>query len=299
MQNFLEYSAEVKAALKNNQPILALESTVITHGLPYPENVETARMLETLARENNAVPATIAILNGKIKIGLSSEELDFIAQDKSVIKASTQDIAYALTHKLSAGTTVAATMLCAHFAGIKVFATGGIGGVHRGEDQDISGDLIALSRLPVAVVCAGAKAILDIPRTLELLETLAVPIMGYQTRHFPLFYTPKSKHALLQYTDDIATLAQMIQTHWQLQLAGVLVANPIPVTDGIACEILEPIIDQALLAAKQQQISGKAVTPFLLKAVTAATEGKSLRANIALLKNNVKVGAQLANKMLL
>src|SRR5579872_1164349 len=212
MHNFFEYSDEVKQAIKNKCPILALESTIISHGMPYPHNLETAMTLEKIARDHHVVPATIAIMNGKIKIGLSEKELEHFARDKQVKKASRRDLAYILSQGFSAGTTVAATLFCAAHAGIKVFATGGIGGVHRGDDQDISADLVELARNPVAVVCAGAKAILDLPRTLEFLETFSVPVVGYRTEVLPAFYTDKTHYALPSSVNDISSLVKMLQT---------------------------------------------------------------------------------------
>lgn len=295
---FFEFSAEVKLARAQNKPILALESTLITHGLPYPHNIETAKECEQIARNHGVTPATIAILNGKIKIGLSAQELQQLIADKKSIKASVRDLPFAISQGLSAGTTVAATMFCAHKAGIRVFATGGIGGVHRGNENDISADLIELARTPVAVVCSGAKSILDLPRTLEYLETMSIPLIGYQTAYLPAFYSAKTTYALGASTNDIATLAKFIHTHWQLGLnAGVLVANPIPVEHDIPSTEIEPVIANAILLAEKNKITGKAITPFLLNEVRNATQGKSMQANLALIKNNVKVGAELAIKL--
>lgn len=295
MQSLIEYSNEVKLALENKKPILALESTIITHGMPYPQNLETAIMVEDIVREQNVTPATIAILNGKIKIGLSAEELKQIANDKSVVKASRRDISYLLSQKKSAGTTVAATLYCANLAGIKVFATGGIGGVHRGDAQDISADLIELARTPIAVVCAGAKAILDLPKTLEFLETHSIPVFGYQTDSLPAFYTAKTNYPVTSKLNSIAELTNTLKINWKLGLtSGVLIANPIPIQDEIASDIIEPIISAALKVAEKNNITGKEVTPFLLGQLAKVTEGKSLQANIQLIKNNAKIGAQLA-----
>jgi pseudouridine-5'-phosphate glycosidase len=295
MQQFFDYSDEVKHAIKNNMPILALESTIISHGLPYPHNVETGLMLEKIVREHHVTPATIAIMNGKIKIGLSENELETVARDKHVYKASRRDLAFALSQKLTAGTTVAATLFCAARAGIKIFATGGIGGVHRGDDQDISADLIELARNPIAVVCAGAKAILDLPRTLELLETLSVPVVGYRTEMLPAFYTDTTNYLLPSSVNDVNTLIQLLQTHWQLGMpSGVLITNPIPAEFAISPDVIEPVIKDAIRKAQQQNITGKALTPFLLSEVAETTEGNSIKANIALIKNNVRLGAELA-----
>lgn len=299
MQPFLEFSDEVATALHQNKPVLALESTIITHGLPYPHNLETAIICENIAREEGVTPATIAILNGKIKIGLSANELEQLVQDKQSIKASVRDLPLAISQRLSAGTTVAATMHCAHRAGIAVFATGGIGGVHRGDDQDISADLIELARTPVAVVCSGVKSILDLPRTLEYLETMSVPLIGYQTNNLPAFYTANTAHLLPATTNDLSQLADFINTHWQLGFnAGVLVANPIPSEHEIPAQDIEPVIQQALKLAQNKNIIGKAITPFLLNEVKNATAGKSMQANLALIKNNVLLGAKLAKTLI-
>jgi len=298
MNKFVEYSAEVLEALQNKQPIVALESTVITHGMPYPHNLETAKELEQIARAQQVIPATVAIMNGKIKIGLSSDELQQLAEDRTVHKASLRDIPFYLEKGVSAGTTVAATLFCIRNTAIKVFATGGIGGVHRGEDMDISADLIELSRTPIAVVCAGAKSILDLPRTLEFLETFSIPVYGYQTNCLPAFYCATSPYELPARVDDVETLAKVLNTHWELGInSGALITNPIPVRDAIAPEVIEPVIAAALIKANQQNISGKAMTPFLLKEVATVTTGKSLTANIALIKNNVELGSKLALAM--
>ncbi len=295
MKSYMDYSEEVKKAIENNQPILALESTVITHGLPYPINLETANELEHIARNNGVTPATIAIINGRIKVGVEPDELELLAKNKDMLKASTRDLAYILAHQYSAGTTVAATMFIAAAAGIKVFATGGIGGVHRGEALDISADLIELARTPVAVVCAGAKAILDLPRTLEFLETHHVPVIGYRTDTLPAFYTPRTSHQLHAKVNDVDSLAKMLHIHQAIGLSsGMLIVNPIPEEHAISDEVIEPIIRNAIQKAEQAQVSGKAMTPFLLKEVALVTAGSSIKANIALIKNNVRLGAQLA-----
>ena len=295
MQNFIEYSSEVRQAIENKQPILALESTIITHGLPYPHNLETAISLEKITRENNVTPATIAVLNGKIKIGLSQNELEHLSRDKNVRKISRRDLAYAINQNISAGTTVAATLFCAAKTGIKVFATGGIGGVHRGDDFDISADLIELARNPVAVICAGAKAILDLPRTLEFLETFSVPVVGYRTPVLPAFYTDTTDYSLPASVNDVRSLVNMLQTHWQLGMSsGVLVTNPIPVEFAIRAEKIEPLIAKAIKQAIEQNICGKELTPFLLSEIASSTQGESIQANIALIENNVRLGAQVA-----
>jgi pseudouridine-5'-phosphate glycosidase len=298
MQQFFEYSDEVKQAIANQTPILALESTVITHGLPYPNNLETGLTLEQIARDENVTPATIAILNGKIKIGVSQSELDFLARNPSVVKASQRDLAFVINNRLSAGTTVAATLFCAAVCGIRVFSTGGIGGVHRGDEQDISADLIELARTPIAVVCAGAKAILDLPRTLELLETLSVSVIGYKTLTLPAFYSSSTQFKLTMHTDNIMSLASMLKIHWGLGLrSGTLIVNPIPEADAIPNDVIEPIIENAIRKAEQLKITGKEITPFLLSEVAKITQGKSQQANISLIKNNVHMGAQLARAL--
>lgn len=298
MKQFFDYAIEVKQAIKHRKPILALESTIITHGLPYPDNLKTAQSLEQIARDAGVTPAIIAIMHGKIKIGLSAAELIELAQNKNAQKASKRDLSYMLTGNYSAGTTVAATLYCASAANIKVFATGGIGGVHRGDDYDISADLIELARTPMAVVCAGAKAILDLPRTLEFLETYSVPVIGYQTDYLPAFYTMISKHKLPMRLDNVKTMAHVLKTHWELGFSsGVLVTTPIPSENAIDMNIIEPVIETAIANATGKNINGKQITPFLLAEVAKATAGKSVEANIALIKNNVALGARLAAEL--
>lgn len=298
MQAYFEFSEEVKQAIHDRKPMLALESTLITHGLPHPHNIETAHALEKIARDNGVTPATIAIMNGKIKIGLTDTELEKLINDKQVIKASVRDIPYALIKKLNAGTTVASTLFCADYAGIKVFATGGIGGVHRGNDHDVSADLIELAKTPIAIVCAGAKAILDLPRTLEYLETHSVPVVGFGTDTLPAFYTAATKHKLPARIDDVHMLANLLKIHWSLGMrSGVLIANPIPLQEEIPAEIIEPAIQTALEHAAEHDIRGKEITPFLLSNVAKVTAGKSLHANIQLIKNNVRLGAILAKQI--
>jgi pseudouridine-5'-phosphate glycosidase len=298
MLNCMDYSAEVKEALSARQPVLALESTIITHGMPYPDNLKTAQAVEAIVRAQGVTPATIAIMNGKIKIGLSEQDLDQLVHDKSAMKASKRDIAYVLQQKLNAGTTVSATLFCAHLAGINVFATGGIGGVHRGDAMDISADLIELAQTPIAVICAGAKAILDLPRTLEFLETYSIPVIGYGTKKLPAFYTSESEHTLPMQVNKINELADYLNIHWQLKMpSGVLIMNPVPKENEIAAEVIQPAIQQALQRAAENNVLGKEITPFLLKEVSSATQGKSLAANISLIKNNVLLGAQLARQL--
>ncbi len=298
MQQHIELSSAVKQALADRTPILALESTLITHGLPEKTNLETAHLLEEIVRKQDVVPATIAILNGKIKIGLEAADFEVLTESKNILKASTRDLPYVITKKLNAGTTVAATLFCAELAGIRVFATGGIGGVHRGDPFDVSADLMALSKSSLAVVCAGAKAILDIPKTLEYLDSVGVSVVGYRTDYFPAFYSAASSEHLSNRVDDIATLVQLLRTHWELGLPGsILIANPIPLEDEIPIEVVEPAIVTALQEADTKAIRGKAVTPFLLAKVSQATEAKSLQANIQLIKNNVRLGAMIAKAL--
>ncbi len=295
MQHYFDYSDEVQDAFNNKKPVLALESTLITHGLPYPQNIETALAIEALVRQHNVTPATIAIMAGKIKIGLNNDELLQLVKNKPVFKASKRDIPFMLSTGSNAGTTVAATLFCAEKAGIKVFATGGIGGVHHGASHDISADLIELATTPVAVICAGAKAILDLPRTLEFLETHSIPVIGYRTETLPAFYTANTTYRLSSRIDDIESLVKLVKTHWQLGMrTGILIANPISSRDEIPAALIDPVIHNALLLAAENNISGKEVTPFLLKEVAAVTKGRSIAANISLILNNVKLGAELS-----
>ncbi len=297
MTSMISYSTEVQQAMNDKKPVVALESTIISHGMPYPQNVETARMVEQIIRDNGAVPATIAIMDGKIKIGLSEEELELLGNTPGVSKVSRRDIGQLIATQKIGATTVAATMICAELAGIRVFATGGIGGVHRGAEttMDISADLEELSNTGVAVVCAGAKSILDIGLTLEYLETKGVPVIGYQTDEMPAFYTRSSGFDLTFRSDDASQLAQVLKAKWDLGIkGGAVIANPIPAEHALEDSFINDIITQAMTEAKENGISGKEVTPFLLGKVKDLTEGKSLVANIELVKHNAKVGAQLA-----
>lgn len=297
MTSMISYSTEVQQAMEGKKPIVALESTIISHGMPYPQNVETARVVEQIIRDNGAVPATIAIMDGKIKIGLSDEELEVLGNSPGVSKVSRRDIGQLIATKKIGATTVAATMICAELAGIRVFATGGIGGVHRGAEttMDISADLEELSNTGVAVVCAGAKSILDIGLTLEYLETKGVPVIGYQTDDMPAFYTRSSGFDLTFRSDDAAELAQVLKAKWDLGITGgAVIANPIPAEHALEESFINGIIAQAMAEANENGISGKEVTPFLLGKVKELTEGKSLVANIELVKHNAKVGAELA-----
>ncbi|UOE56403.1 pseudouridine-5'-phosphate glycosidase [Bacillus sp. CMF12] len=297
LEKWLEYSEEVLEAKKANKPVVALESTIISHGMPYPQNVQTAKEVEEIIRKNGAVPATIAILNGKIKIGLSDEELEFLAQSKDVEKASRRDLPYLVAKKKNGATTVAATMICAELAGIEVFVTGGIGGVHREAEttMDISADLQELAMTNVAVICAGAKSILDIGLTLEYLETHGVPVVGFETDVLPAFYTRTSPFSVNYRVDNAGEAAEMIRTKWELGLkGGVVIANPIPEKDALEEAFITNVIETALKEAKENNIAGKKVTPFLLGKVKELTEGRSLTANIALVKHNAEVGSKIA-----
>jgi pseudouridylate synthase len=297
INSYMEYSQEVSEARKTGKAIVALESTIISHGMPYPQNVKTAREVEDIIRSKGAVPATIAILNGKIKIGLSHEELEYLGQATDVIKASRRDIPYILASKKDGATTVAATMICAELADISVFVTGGIGGVHRNAEvtMDVSADLEELAETNVAVVCAGAKSILDIGLTMEYLETKGVPVLGYGTDSLPAFYTRSSPFSVNYKVDTPEETANILKAKWDLGLkGGVVVANPIPAQDALDENEMNSIIERALNEAEEQGIAGKEATPFLLGKVKELTDGKSLTANIALVKNNALVGADIA-----
>jgi pseudouridine-5'-phosphate glycosidase len=296
----IHYSTEVAAARTAGTAIVALESTIITHGMPFPQNVETARLVEDDVRAAGAVPATIAVLDGKLHVGLEPETLEALGQAQNVAKLSRADMAACIATGGTGATTVAATMIAAHLAGIHVFATGGIGGVHRGAELsfDISADLHELAQTPVTVVGAGAKAILDLPKTFEVLETLGVPVIAYGQDRLPAFWSARSDLPAplrMDTPEDIAR-AQQTRTAMGLQ-GGQLVANPIPKADEIPAEVLHPIITQALQEAEAQGITAKAVTPFLLGRIFELTDGRSLTANIALVRNNARLAAQIAIAM--
>ena len=293
----LDYSPAVQQALANRQAVVALESTIIAHGMPYPENVATANQLEALIQAEGAVPATIAVLKGRIKIGLQEEELEYLGKHPEVMKASRRDLAYVLSLGKSAATTVATTMLLAARAGIRVFATGGIGGVHRGAETtfDISADLQELARTPVAVVSAGAKAILDLGLTLEYLETMGVPVIGVGTQEFPAFYSRESGFKVPLQVDQTDDIARLMHQHWALpHSGGILLANPIPEQYAMDSDLVEESIQQALFEAKAQTIAGKHLTPFLLRRIKELTAGQSLFSNIELVKNNARLAAKVA-----
>ncbi|MDK2865972.1 MAG: pseudouridylate synthase [Clostridiales bacterium] len=297
LKHVLYIKPEVKEALAAGMPVVALESTIISHGMPYPENVATAREVEAIIRREGAVPATIAILDGIIKIGLTDDELEYLGQAQNVVKVSRRDFPIVIANKQNGATTVAATMICAALAGIAVFVTGGIGGVHRGAQEtfDISADLTELGQTSVAVVCAGAKSILDLGLTLEHLETLGVPVIGYGTAELPAFYTRSSGFNVDYRMDTPEDVAAAMHHKWNLGLAGGLViANPIPEEDQLDKSFIDGIIESALKHADERGIKGKETTPYLLSEIKRLTEGTSLAANIQLVYNNASVGANIA-----
>ena len=300
MSDYIDIAPEVAAALASGKPVVALESTIISHGMPYPQNLETAQAVEQDVRDNGAIPATIAVIGGRCKIGLSPEELENFAKGTDILKLSRRDIPYCIAKKRDGATTVSATMILAEKAGIRVFATGGIGGVHRdlAGNFDVSADLTELGKTSVAVVCAGAKAILDIPKTLEHLETLGVPVIAYGTDEFPAFYSVESGHKAPLRLDSPEDLAAFLKSKWEFGLeGGAVIGNPPEADKALAREAIEGAIDDALAEAQEQGIHGRDVTPFLLARVTQLTEGKSLEANIALVRNNARLGAKIAAAM--
>ncbi|MEE3046959.1 MAG: pseudouridine-5'-phosphate glycosidase [Pseudomonadota bacterium] len=300
MSDYIDIAPEVAAALASGKPVVALESTIISHGMPYPQNLETAQAVEQDVRDNGAIPATIAVIGGRCKIGLSPEELEYFAKGTDILKLSRRDIPYCIAKKRDGATTVSATMILAEKAGIRVFATGGIGGVHRdlAGNFDVSADLTELGKTSVAVVCAGAKAILDIPKTLEHLETLGVPVIAYGTDEFPAFYSVESGHKAPLRLDSPEDLAAFLKSKWEFGLeGGVVIGNPPEADKALAREAIEGAIDDALAEAQKKGIHGRDVTPFLLARVTQLTEGKSLEANIALVRNNARLGAKIAVAM--
>ncbi|WP_232696888.1 pseudouridine-5'-phosphate glycosidase [Brevibacillus daliensis] len=297
MKQYLTFTDEVKHALENKMPIVALETTIISHGMPYPQNIEMAKEVEQIIRDNGAVPATIGIMDGKIKIGLNEEELLEFATNKSVLKVSRRDFPYAMATGKMGATTVAGTMIAAQLAGIEMFATGGIGGVHReGEvTWDVSADLTELAHTNVAVVCAGAKSILDIGRTLEYLETQGVPVVGYNCDKFPSFFSRESEFGVDYRLESPEEVAAVMDSKWKLGLdGGMIIANPVPAESELPYEEMEKVINGALAEAKENDIAGKKVTPFLLSKVKEMTAGKSLETNIALVKHNAEVAAKIA-----
>ena len=293
----IEYSSDVEQAIKNNEPIVALESTIITHGMPWPENLKTAKSVESVIREYGATPATIAIINGVIKVGLEDESLSELSKNKAMRKLSRADLAHCLVRKETGATTVAATMIIAKLAGIKIFATGGIGGVHKYAEKtfDISADLQELSQTSVSVVCAGPKAILDIPKTLEVLETLGVPVITFGQTSLPAFWSSDSPFASPLSLDDPSSIAKSHEIRKRLGLSGgQLIANPIPKADQIPFETIEPIVIEAVKLANEKNIIAKDLTPFILSKINQLSKGESLLANIALIKNNAKLASKIA-----
>lgn len=297
LNKYIEIKEEVKKALDDNKPVVSLESTIISHGMPYPQNVETARKVEEIVRENGSIPATIAILDGKIKVGLTDEELEYLGKAKDVVKTSRRDLPFILSKKLNGATTVASTMIISDLVGIRVFATGGVGGVHRNAQEtfDISADLMELSNTNVAVVCAGVKSILDIGLTLEYLETQGVPVIGFGTEEFPAFYTRKSGFSVDYKVDTAEELAEAIKIKWDLNLnGGLVIGNPIPKEYEMDSEKINSAIERAVKEAQDKGIKGKETTPFLLSKIKDVTEGKSLESNIELVYNNALVASKLA-----
>lgn len=293
--DLLQINDEVTEALHANKPVVALESTIISHGMPYPDNLSTAIEVENIIREQGAVPATIALYQGKIQIGLTTAIMEHFAKGKDIMKASRRDIAYVLSKNMPASTTVAATMFCAHLAGLTLFVTGGIGGVHQEAQKtfDISADLIELANTPVTVICSGAKSILDLSKTLEVLETHGVPVIGYGTDEFPAFYSRSSGIQVLHRLDSAQEVSNLMIYQRHLNMSnGIVIANPIPTEAEITDEEMTPFIQQAHKEA--EHITGQALTPFLLKRITELTAGRSLQANIELIKSNALLGAQIA-----
>ncbi len=301
MQRFLKLSSEVRDGLRAGQPVVALESTIIAHGMPFPENLATAERVESIVRQEGAIPATIAVIGGVLRVGLSDDELASFAARDDVAKVSRRDLALIVARGLDGATTVAATMIIAAMAGIETFVTGGIGGVHRGapETFDVSADLLELARTPVAVVCAGAKSILDLGLTLEVLESHGVPVLGFGTDRFPAFFLRDSGYGVDARVDSEAELAAIVRVKWDLGLGGgVVVANPIPEPAEMAPADVDEAIRQAVEEAEAAGITGKAVTPFLLSRIESLTGGDSLVANRALIENNARVGARLAKALI-
>lgn len=299
-ERFYDFKDEVKEALENGKPVVALESTLISHGFPFPKNLEVAGEMEEIIRGYGVVPATIAIIKGKIKVGLTRGELEFMATSKDILKASRRDLAVIVAKGLNGATTVAATMMVAERAGIKIFATGGIGGVHRGAEKtfDISADLQELARTPVAVVCSGAKAILDLPLTKEYLETMGVPVIGFGSEELPAFYCRESGLKVDYVVSDEKEAAGIIRAMQDLGLGGgMIITNPVPEEYALSMEYMNEIIEEAVRVAEKEGIKGKKLTPYLLNKIKELTGGKSLKANIELVKNNARVAAKIAREL--
>jgi len=300
-KKFIYFKDEVKEALERGRPVVALESTLISHGFPYPENLKVAGEMEEIIRGYGVVPATIAVIGGKIKVGLTASELEFMATSKDIFKASRRDLAAIVAKGLNGATTVAATMVVAEMAGIKIFATGGIGGVHRGAEKtfDISADLQELARTPVAVVCSGAKAILDLPLTREYLETMGVPVIGFKSEEMPAFYCRESGLKVDYVVDSAVEAAKVIGAMQDLGLGGgLLIANPVPEKYALSMEYMNEMIEEAVRAAEKEGIKGKRLTPYLLNKIKELTDGKSLQANIELVKDNARVAAKIAHELI-
>ncbi|HXK01630.1 MAG TPA: pseudouridine-5'-phosphate glycosidase [Verrucomicrobiae bacterium] len=296
MQDWLQIASEVRDA----RAVVALESTIIAHGMPWPDNLATARLLEQQVREGGAVPATIAVLDGAVRVGLSGAQLEALAQSRDVLKLSRADLPYAVASRRTGATTVAATMICAHLAGIRVFATGGIGGVHRGAESsfDISADLEELARTPVAVISAGAKALLDLPKTLEYLETRGVPVIGYRTDEFPAFWSRQSGLGAPLRMESADEIARFLATKWAMGLGGgAVICNPVPEADEIPAAEMRGFIDTAVAEAVSRGIAGKPVTPFILGRIVELTGGRSLRTNIALAASNARLAAEIVTRL--
>ncbi len=297
LEDYLDIQPEIAKAIKEGKPVVALESTILSHGMPFPENVEFAHKVEKIVRGEGAIPATTAIINGKLKVGLSSDELDLMCRAENVGKVSRRDVAVYLATGMNGATTVATTMLIAAMAGIRIFATGGIGGVHRGgeDSMDISADLQELANTPVAVVCAGAKMILDLGRTLEYLETQGVPVLGYQTDEFPAFYCSKSGYKLDYNAESPEIIAKIMKTKWDLGLkGGLVIGNPIPEEFALDFDWMNGVIDAALRKADDLGIRGKYITPFLLAEIKDMTEGVSFASNLELAYNNARLASRIA-----
>lgn len=292
----MKISKEVKNALKNNMPVVALESTIISHGMPYPDNIKMAKQVEEVIRKEGAIPATIAIIEGEIVVGLDDNDLKKLATAKDVLKVSKRDFGYVISQKRTGGTTVSATMILAEKAGIKVFATGGIGGAHRGVEEtfDISRDLEELEQVNVLVVCAGPKAILNLDVTLEILETKGVEVIGYKTNKLPAFYSKESKLDCTYNLKSSKEIAKLMKSKWDLINGGILVCNPIPSKYSLDYNKMENVINKALIEAENKNIKGKETTPFLLSKIVEMTNGKSLESNIELVFNNAKLAANIA-----
>jgi pseudouridine-5'-phosphate glycosidase len=297
-ENILIKSAEVKRAMSISLPIVALESTVLTHGLPRPQNLQLAHDMERAVREQGGTPATIGFLDGCLHIGLTESELERLANEQHAYKVGPRDFASVITQQACGGTTVAGTMLACKTSNVRVFATGGIGGVHREMSTDISADLQALATIPMIVVCAGAKAILDLPATLEYLETMSVPVIGYGTDEFPAFYSRESELGVSLRLNSPQEIVYFAKTHWSAGMqSAVLVVNPIPAADAIPKAKMDPVIERASREAKEKKVQGKELTPFLLKRISELTKGESMKANLALLLNNARLAAQIARAM--